>query len=116
MSSVSAACVPLTAHSLQHSKQSAYQSSSAAHGAGQKWIPIDGPAQEALLPQLQAMYWAGVKQELIHILLTLVKWQQPLYSSTILSDETDNFIHGFDTFMDQVSKSARNLAERYSEL
>lgn len=113
MSSALAASVPLAIHSLQSGKKSAHQSSSAATGSKQKWIPIDGPVQETLLPQLKRMYWAGVKQEMIHILLTLAKWQQPVYSSTVLSDETDTLIHGFDTFMDQVSESARDFAVRY---
>jgi hypothetical protein len=116
MSSHLAACIPFAAHSLQFSKQSAHQSSSAAAASRQTWIPINGPIQETLLPQLQGMYWAGVKQEMIHILLTLAKWQQPVYSSTILSDETDTLIHGFDTFMDQVSENARDFAVRYGEL
>jgi hypothetical protein len=116
MSSTLAAYVPLVNHSLQSSKHSAYQSGSAATGSRQKWITIDGPVQETLLPQLQGMHWAGVKQELIHVLLTLAKWRQPVYSSTVLSDETDSFVHGFDTFMDQVSESARDFAVRYGEL
>lgn len=62
------------------------------------------------------MYWNGVKRELAHILLTLRKWQQPEYASTILSDETDNFIHGFDTFIDQVSETSREFAARYGKL
>jgi soluble cytochrome b562 len=62
------------------------------------------------------MYWNGVSREMAHILLTLRKWQQPEYASVVLSDETDDFIHGFDTFMDQVSESARDFAARYGEL
>jgi soluble cytochrome b562 len=65
---------------------------------------------------MQTMYWNGVKRELAHILLTLRKWQQPKYASTILSDETDDFIHGFDTFIDQVSETAREFADRYGTL
>jgi hypothetical protein len=112
MSSNLEAYMPLTAYFLQPSKHSAYQSSSAATASRQKWITVDGPAKETLLPQLQRIYWAGVKQHMIQILLTLAKWQQPVYSSTILNDETDSFIHGFDTFMDQVNESARDFALR----
>jgi hypothetical protein len=61
------------------------------------------------------MYWAGVKQEIINILLTLAKWRQPVYSSTVFNDETDTLVHGFDTFMDQVSESAREFAVGYGK-
>lgn len=61
------------------------------------------------------MYWAGVKRELGHIILTLQKWQTPEYASTILADEEDDFFHGFDTFVDQVSETARDFAERYEK-
>lgn len=56
------------------------------------------------------MYWNGVKRELAHILLTLRKWQQPEYAFKILSDGRDDFIHGFDTFIDQVSETSREFA------
>jgi hypothetical protein len=62
------------------------------------------------------MYWNGVKREIAYILLTLRKWQQPEYASMILGDETDDFIHGFDTFVDQVSENARDFAARYGKL
>jgi hypothetical protein len=45
------------------------------------------------------MYWSGVKHELIGILFTLKEWQLKKYESIILDDETDDFIHGFDTFV-----------------
>jgi hypothetical protein len=61
------------------------------------------------------MYWAGVKRELGHIILTLKKWQTSEYASTILVDEEDDFLHGFDTFVDQVSETSRGFAERYEK-
>lgn len=80
-----------------------------------KWEQIKGPVQETLLPELQKMYWDGVKRELAHILLTLRQWQQPKFASTTLTDENDDFIHGFDTFVDQVSERSRDFAERYDK-
>jgi soluble cytochrome b562 len=62
------------------------------------------------------MFWNGVKRELAHILLTPRKRVQPKYASTILSDETDDFIRGFDTFIDQVSETAQQFADRYGTL
>lgn len=76
------------------------------------WTLI-GSAEETLLSELGKMYWEGVRQELEVILLTLKKWQQPEYSSVLLKDETDSFIHGFDTFIDQVSQESRAFASRY---
>jgi hypothetical protein len=72
-----------------------------------------GPAEDHLLAELEKMYWEGVRRDLEIILLTLKKWQQPEYSSVFLSDETDSFIHGFDTFIDQVSQESRAFATRY---
>jgi hypothetical protein len=62
------------------------------------------------------MYRNGVMRETAHILLTLNKWQTPKFGSIELSDEKGNFIHGLDTFLDQVSESARELAARYGKL
>jgi hypothetical protein len=76
------------------------------------WNPI-GPAEDNLLRELEEMYWGGVRQELEVIILTLKKWQQPEFNSVELGDETDDFIHGFDTFIDQVSQESRAFAIRY---
>jgi hypothetical protein len=81
----------------------------------QKWQPIEGPVLEALLQELQKMYWQGVKRELGDIILTMNKWQSPEYAAAILDDEEDDFIHGFDTFVDQVSEKSREFAQRYNE-
>ncbi|KAI9768916.1 MAG: hypothetical protein M1840_004512 [Geoglossum simile] len=79
------------------------------------WNPI-GPAEDNLLRELEGMYWQGVRQELEVILLTLKKWQQPEFNSVELSDETDDLIHGFDTFVDQVSQESRAFAIRYGKM
>jgi hypothetical protein len=93
--------------------QSASQSSiEAENEPNLPWEEL-GSASEHLLPQLRKMYWDGVKRELTHILLTLREWQLPKYSSILLEDEEDDFIHGYDTFLDQVSYDSRIFAQRY---
>ena len=76
------------------------------------WTAI-GDSRNHLLEELKKLYWEGVKCELEVILFTLKKWQQPEYSSIILGEEDDDFIHGFDTFIDQVSQESRAFATRY---
>lgn len=78
-----------------------------------KWQAVKGPVQEMLPLEMKSMYWQGVKRELGQIILTMKKWQSPEYAATILRDEEDNFIHGFDTFVDQVSEKSRQFAQRY---
>lgn len=73
-----------------------------------------GTAQDHLLDRLDKLYWDGVKGELELIVRTLRAWQQPQNKLVVLDDEKDDFIHGFDTFMDQVSKESRDFATRYS--
>jgi len=72
-----------------------------------------GPAQNHLLEELENLYWEGVRGELEIIIRTLRIWQQQNYSSVVLDDENDDFIHGFDTFIDQVSQESRAFATRY---
>jgi hypothetical protein len=76
------------------------------------WTVI-GDSRNHLLEELKKLYWEGVKCELEVILFTLKRWQQPEYSSIVLSEEDDDFIHGFDTFIDQVSQESRAFATRY---
>ncbi|KAI9779636.1 MAG: hypothetical protein M1839_007301 [Geoglossum umbratile] len=78
------------------------------------WTVI-GDAETHLLQELTSLYWEGVKRELEVVLLTLKKWQEPEYSSVVLDDEKENFIHGFDSFIDQVSQESRAFAVRYGE-
>jgi len=93
--------------------QSASQSSiEAGNDPDLPWEEL-GAASEYLLPELRKMYWAGVKRELTHILLTLHEWQLPKYSAILLEDEEDDFIHGYDTFLDQVCYDSRAFALRY---
>jgi len=79
------------------------------------WIEI-GDAESHLLQELRNLYWDGVKRELEVILLTLKQWQESEYASVMLEDETDRFVHGFDTFIDQVSQESRAFAVRYGTL
>ena len=79
------------------------------------WTEI-GDAGTYLLQELTSLYWEGVKRELEVILLTLKKWQEPEYSSVVLDDEKEKFVHGFDTFIDQVSQESREFAIRYGML
>ena len=72
-----------------------------------------GPARDHLLDCLKKMYWDGVKGELEVIIRTLKTWQQPRYQAVVLSDENDDFVYGFDTFIDQVSQKSRAFAIRY---
>jgi len=79
------------------------------------WTEI-GDAETYLRQELTSLYWEGVKRELEVILLTLKKWQEPEYSSVVLDDEKEKFVHGFDTFIDQVSQESRAFAIRYGML
>jgi len=73
-----------------------------------------GPAANHLYDAMLQMYWAGVRRELPYVLLTLRKWRtRDEYSKTVLSDEEDLYIHGYDTFLDQVSHSSRKFNDRY---
>jgi len=51
---------------------------------------------------------------LADVILTLKRWQRPDCLEVSLADEADNFIHGYDTFLDQVSHSSRKFADRYN--
>jgi hypothetical protein len=116
MSSV-LACFPLAAQLLpSRNRRSAPQLSSITSAKNTQWQAIAGSAREALLPEMEKMYWNGVKREMTLIMLTMKKWQQDEYGTTILDDEEDGFIHGYDTFTDQVSESARDFAARYGKL
>lgn len=78
------------------------------------WTPI-GPGEPNLLNQLDEMYWEGLKGELENIIRTLRIWQQPEFDDVKIEDEADDHIHGFDTFLDQVSQESRDHAIRYGE-
>lgn len=77
-----------------------------------------GPAAAHLEQQMLQLYWAGVKKELPHLLLTLRKWQQRRdLADARLRDEmpANGFIHGYDTFLDQVSHSSRRFSQRQTQ-
>ncbi|KAM5354211.1 hypothetical protein ACJ41O_000861 [Fusarium nematophilum] len=76
-----------------------------------------GPGQEHLLLELESLYWDGVKAELENIVRTLRAWQDEEEDSRVFDkDEDDGHIHGFDTFLDQVSQEARAFAIRYGNM
>ena len=72
-------------------------------------------ASTALLPKLQEMYWSGVERELRDIILTLKAWEHRYFDSIVLDDEKDAKIYGFDTFIDQVNETSRELAVLYGK-
>lgn len=118
----SAPAVPSS--SISSSIPSSSPDSSGSHITDGKNIPRQkiGPASLHLESQMQALYWQGVKRELSGIILTLRAWQlRPEMADTVLADEQqgtghENPIHGYETFMDQVSQSARDFADRNSPL
>ncbi len=80
--------------------------------AGAYWTPL-GPGKGTLFPELEKLYWEGVKGELENILRTLEIWQRPEFSDVKVADEEDTFVHGFDTFIGQVTKESREFAIRF---
>ncbi|CAG2009015.1 unnamed protein product [Fusarium graminearum] len=71
-----------------------------------------GPAAQHLQHELLEMYWQGVERELPDLLLTYRHWQSGKETSELLPDEQDHHIHGYDTFIDQVSDISRQFHER----
>ena len=74
-----------------------------------------GPAKIYLRQELANMYWKGIERELAYVLLTLKRWQQQDCLNVVLNDEEDDFIHGYDTFLDQVSHSSRGFTQIYND-
>ncbi len=97
-----------------HRKPGASASAHVGDGTNLKWTSIPNP-QQALLQELRQLYWNGVKRELIDIIFTLKTWQHEDFEKVALSDETDQEIIGFDTFLDQVNESSRDFALQYGE-
>lgn len=78
-----------------------------------KWEEIQN-AETALLRELQEMFWAGVRRELVEIIRTLKAWRDDdALKDVELEEEKDCEICGFDTFIDQVSESSREFAVDY---
>ncbi|KAK5625399.1 hypothetical protein RRF57_001115 [Xylaria bambusicola] len=74
-----------------------------------------GEAKDNLFNELERLYWIGVRQELESVLYTLRTWQASQYQKVSFEDESDNFIHGFDTFVDQVSEANRTFADEVAK-
>ncbi|KAM0249758.1 hypothetical protein ACHAP5_002627 [Fusarium lateritium] len=79
------------------------------------WARV-GSGKDHLLSELEILYWDGVKAELENIVRTLKAWQQPEYVDVSIEDEDDDHVHGFDTFLDQVSQESRAHAIRYGKM
>lgn len=92
--------------------------SSSGHITDSENIPwtLIGEAKDHLLVELEQLYWIGVEHELESILFTLKAWQSPGLSNISLDDESDTFIHGFDSFIDQVSEESRGFADQVGML
>lgn len=71
-----------------------------------------GPASQHLQDELLEMYWQAVERELPRLLLTFNHWQSNKEMSELLPDERDLHIHGYDTFVDQVSDVSRQFHRR----
>jgi hypothetical protein len=100
---------------FQSAAHASAQPSSGSHVTDAPEIPREdiGLANVHLEREMLKLYWAGVYRELQHILLTLKRWQTKAeFADTILADETDTLIHGYDTFLDSVSHSSRQFTER----
>ncbi|RBR23899.1 uncharacterized protein FIESC28_03209 [Fusarium coffeatum] len=94
---------------------SSLPSSHITSGPDISWTKV-GSGKDHLLSELESLYWDGVRTELENIVRTLKVWQQPEYAQVTIQDEDDDHIHGFDTFLDQVSHEARAHAIRYGEM
>ncbi|KAK4122064.1 hypothetical protein N657DRAFT_635497 [Parathielavia appendiculata] len=74
-------------------------------------VPLDG-GFETLRSELERLYWQGIKAELENIIHTLQAWQEPEFADSPTSGE-DDFVHGYDAFLDHVSQGAREFAIRH---
>lgn len=89
-------------------------SSNITSAPDQPWVQV-GPAKEHLFVKLKELYWVGVRAELENILFALKEWQLPEYADAEAIETEEDFVHGFDTFVDQVSQGARKFASRYGK-
>ncbi|KAK4099125.1 hypothetical protein N658DRAFT_430575 [Parathielavia hyrcaniae] len=79
-------------------------------------VLLDGGV-ETLRTELEQMYWGGIKAEVENIIRTLQAWQEPdVADASIQVPDEDDFVHGFDTFLDNVSQGAREFAIRHGML
>jgi hypothetical protein len=108
--------IPIDANSIRRylSLENLTRKSHISNGVKLQWELIPN-ARDVLLSELESMYWNGVKRELKHITLTLKAWEQPELANTVLEDEINNEICGFDTFIDQVNEDSRDFALQYGQ-
>ena len=78
-----------------------------------KWTKADVSSKEALAELLQTLYRAGVRRELAQMILTLREWQQVQPSSGGLNGGALGPTEGYEHFIDQVSLTSRDFAQRY---
>jgi hypothetical protein len=97
---------------LSTAKRKSGTGSGVKDNARRPWTPI-AATKENLLEQMLSMYWKGVTREVKYIILTLKDWQKQSLASVVLGEEKDYFVHGFDTFIDQVSETSRQFATEY---
>ena len=74
---------------------------------------VIGPAGDHLLRKLESLYWNSLKRELEHIIATMREWQSAKYDAVAIDDEDDDFVYGFDKFIEQVDKDSRHYADDY---
>ncbi|KAF8459251.1 hypothetical protein BDZ91DRAFT_851991 [Kalaharituber pfeilii] len=128
-----------------HSGGPAAQQEQQVHVYG-KWTPFPSSDSTTLSDKLQEMYWSAIHREVKDIILTLIEWERStvvldeeneLEEFEIMGkngeDEDEDEgqdedyyyddlyvppkgIHGFDTFLDQVSGEAREFADKYRAL
>lgn len=79
------------------------------------WPKAYQTTKEALAAGLQSLYWDGVRKELAQMILTLREWQLPQYSNVKLEEEAQLQAEGYEHFINQVSESSRDFAQKYSQ-
>ncbi|KAH7032718.1 uncharacterized protein B0I36DRAFT_382737 [Microdochium trichocladiopsis] len=77
-----------------------------------RWSPMPSDASTSLRKEVEDLYWHGARAEVQHVLDTLFWWESPKLKDKLIptDDERDTFVHGFDTFIDQVSLDGRRFA------
>lgn len=104
---------------IQHEKQPSSDREDPQQSSEVPWtlLSTEWRPDELLLPEVEELYWDGVRRELEIVLLTLKQWQEQEGGAIPIPDECDvDFVHGFDTFVDQVCEESRNFARRYGGL
>jgi hypothetical protein len=100
-------------HSVASSSSTSSASGDITLGSDVKWSLV-GDGKDHLLDELERLYWDGIAAEVENIVRTLRAWQQqPELAGVKIADESDRRIHGYDTFLDNVSQESRAFAIRY---